>query len=357
VLPAHYSKFAAAQQIPSDAAFLLSVLKDGRIRLSAFIPRQVEILDFGECALPVNKNDGDIIDISLSADGWLSVLFASGSWYSHALSFSPSPPTSGQKLQISSPAAAIHLSPSAVSSLGSEISSGATSISALNTSHVLLAAVSRQSKIQLLIWDLQYGVVVASHAMSLPSALADDPSVTIKLVEATDSQALVLLSGEVRCIVLVAPFTVPAQSTISAAMGRAKASEAYLTLASSFDVESNVMSSTNKDLLRTLGSAADSKTFETAFFNWVRAEKDSPAVQGDLREVPLLGTTFVKAVLDLMFSSGPGQKTKTPRIYSPKAVQYLLERRVVSSTMIDGHLLQALQSKKDLVKTEIYLLC
>ncbi|EIN11073.1 hypothetical protein PUNSTDRAFT_142926 [Punctularia strigosozonata HHB-11173 SS5] len=347
VLATQSCTFAVTQHVLPDSFLLISILQDKRVRVSVFTPEQGEIVGVGEYTLPADKSEGDIIDASCSNSEWLSVLFASGAWHSYELSFSYAPSTPSDSLQMFQAASTIYLSPRAVSPPSTTLRPHATSLLALNTSHVLLASASHQCEVQLLLWDLQYGVLVASHVMPLPSAFVEDSNVVVELVQATESQALLLLSGETRSSALVVPFAVPAQSTIAAVIGRAETSEPYLTSTEKLESHGSDVSEPYAEQLRLFGGAADAKSFETSFFNWVRAEKD--AAQGDLREVPQLGSNFVKKVVHMMLSSGQGKTkaTRSPRIYSPKVMQYLLERRVISSTMVEGGLLTALRTKRD----------
>jgi gephyrin len=163
---------------------------------------------------------------------------------------------------------------------------------ALSESHVLLAALTKQPtpEIVLLVWDLQYSVLLASHLMVVPSTLfySKDAGIKLDLVPAaSSSQALLVLSPSSsskttettspRSTVLVVPLAVPATSTIANAMGRANDGLPWLA-------QSNPAPSTtspaddeagHEKLLRAMRTALEQnneKMANEAFFKWERDE-------------------------------------------------------------------------------------
>ena len=152
-------------------------------------------------------------------------------WNSYRLS-SESP------THLSSP---IHLSGFSFLSTSSEYS---VSLLALTSSHVLLAAVASQ-EINLLLWDLQFSVLLSSHTLSVPSALSSSQlhirlfpgsQTTTKNQTYVAGQAILILSSiptqdsstKSTSVILVVPYSVPATSTIAAALGRGGASKKWL---------------------------------------------------------------------------------------------------------------------------------
>ena len=242
------------------------------------------------------------------------------------------------------------------------------SILALTSSHVLLASMPyNQSEIVLLIWDMQYGIVLAEHRFPCPSHLhhGQQRGVAMELVASgSPDQALLVLHPAVSkhdharaASVLVVPYVVPKTSTIANALGRAAASQQWI---------------------RTEGESRKRHAAPTRNFSGVtplqeRALKAMLAAQhsGDLAEVqkqwkdylkavpnpsvqPALGHLFVKHVLDLVFlvptsgKDGAAQaNASTP--YARDTVKYLLERRAVSAAMVGGGLIPALMARKDWV--------
>jgi len=118
------------------------------------------------------------------------------------------------------------------------------SLLALTSSHVLLAAVASQ-EINLLLWDLQFSVLLSSHTLSVPSALSSS-QLHIRLLPGSQTttknktyvagQAILILSSiptqdsstKSTSVLLIVPYSVPATSTIAAAMGRGGAGRKWL---------------------------------------------------------------------------------------------------------------------------------
>lgn len=167
------------------------------------------------------------------------------------------------------------------------------SILGLNSSYVLLAGVTKDSnaEIALLLWDIQYGVLLHSHSLPIPSTLdGDSLSFSAKLVQGSSTQALLLLSPvapktkhtQLRTTVLVAPFSVPETSRLANALGRAKAGAAWLVsedLSSTPSPDSTQaeISKSQNDLLQRLQELVEEEKMEDAdniFFNWVRANTE-----------------------------------------------------------------------------------
>lgn len=88
---------------------------------------------------------------------------------------------------------------------------------------------------------------------------------------------------------------------------------------------------------------------DEAFFDWLKqAEMTLPnASEGAPKNEVQLGYKFVRDILGILFRQPKGATENIP--YSAKAVKYLLERRAVSSGMVDGGLLPALRLRKDWV--------
>ncbi len=115
------------------------------------------------------------------------------------------------------------------------------SLLALTSSHVLLAAVAAR-EITILLWDVQFSVLLASHTLSIPSILSAS-TLHIRLVQGVQNeskdhtqvlgQAILILSSETgdkktTSLLLVVPYSVPTASTIAGAMGRGSAGKKWL---------------------------------------------------------------------------------------------------------------------------------
>ena len=169
---------------------------------------------------------------------------------------------------------------------------------ALGSSFALLCGGLAQSQdIVVLLWDLRYSVVLASHHFPIPTSLtASKASIYLELVPASHTQVLLSLStrpqgktSKLRSTVYVIPVTVPETSTIAAAMGRASGSAKWLA-APNGGPSSVSFSSDRHNLLNKLRSTIrqnDPEAADFAFFNWLE-NKSGTAVGADVRLVCLL---------------------------------------------------------------------
>lgn len=282
------------------------------------------------------------------------------------------------------------------------------SILSLGSSHVLLASISAgpTSEIVLLLWDLQYNVLLASHSFALPSTLSRSKQhgIDIKLVGGHPSNSNVILvlspaqssSGLANGLtsessegpkssissVLVVPVTVPLCSTLANAMGRATAGAKWIALPASipqpndlsaFPIPENLEVRASKVLRQVAHelSQKDIDTADAAFFKWVASEEHEKASRNPAkrkfirrlegmdeeereRDAKLeLKYDFVKTLLALVFWAAQERKGRTSAKvefpYSPKIVRFLLERGAVCDGMVEGGLLGALKAQKDWV--------
>ncbi|THG96364.1 hypothetical protein EW026_g5455 [Hermanssonia centrifuga] len=254
------------------------------------------------------------------------------------------------------------------------------SLLSVGSSHVLLAssAVGPTHEITLLLWDLQYSVVLASHVITIPSTVHRSKRHGISLhfggAEPDLSQALLVLSpgsqpsltngdsgarsaadsAAQKSSVLVVPFSVPPTSTIANALGRAPASNKWISPSKSRDSQSSAggVNDAQDKVLKAMSAAMDSKRIQgadEAFFAWVseaQAKVDSAnAAPKKLAAKLPLGHQFVKRVLEVVLRSPKNPDADI--LYSPKVVRYLLEKRLVSAGMVPGGLFSALRLRKD----------
>ncbi|KAF8883188.1 hypothetical protein CPB84DRAFT_193080 [Gymnopilus junonius] len=300
----------------------------------------------------ISVDSEKISSVSCSRTGVLSILTIDGLWNSYQLNSKLTTPPE----QLSPP---LHLSGF---SFLSEPSTLPVSLLALSSSHVLLAAVASQ-EITLLLWDLQFSVLLSSHTFAIPSALSSSP-LHIRLVSGVDSptktaaqidgQAILILSSipakdsnKTVSVLVAVPYTVPVVSTIAAAMGRGDAGKKWLQAPE----EKKEMSADEKarlKLVTTMRSAMQSgrpQGASAAFTKWA-PKNDEPATSD-------LDYNFVKEVLNIVLglSSEPKPNTVSTGAgsYSPEVVRYLLEHRVVCSNMVPTSkgLLGALRARDD----------
>ena len=242
--------------------------------------------------------------------------------------------------------------------------SRAVSILSLGASLVLLCGrVTHSQDLVLLLWDLRYSVVLASHRFSIPAKLSTlKGNVSLELIPASNSQALLWVSSEpldkaqkASSAVLVVPVTAPATSTIANAMGRASSSAKWLAKSDTLPHDDSPIVSFDpdrRDLLAKLKSAIqqnDPKAADSAFFEWLENKSGSVSTLGpkSIKQAdPLFGREFVREILSISLQSP--SKSASP-LYPVKTVHHLLENGVVSASMLSQSLLGLLAERKDWV--------
>lgn len=296
------------------------------------------------------------------------VTVQNGFWYSYKLdaadatSISMSP--GAEKLQLTS-----------LSFAASPNASSETSLISLGSSHVLLAGITAGSirEIVLLLWDIQYSVLLASHTLPIPSTISQSKDVAIRLqLSLAKSHALLSLSpylasttrksllgpSTLRSSVLGIPFTVPAASTIANAMGRGASGDRWLKRPSLDD--GTELGEARFQALESMRSAMEKgqlKAANDAFFGWIDKQKacgeivdnevhlSPPSVFATSQTTHLLyqalSYQFVQRVLFAVLQPS--------KLHSSEVVQYLLQSGSISSNMVEGGLLAALRSKADWV--------
>ena len=234
----------------------------------------------------------------------------------------------------------------------------------LGSSLVLLcSAIAQSQDLILLLWDLRYSVVLASHRFSIPAKLSTSKgSVSLELVPALNTQVLLSVSSglltkapKTCSAVLAVPVTAPATSTIANAMGRALSSAKWLSKSGALSnghVPHAPFDSDRRDLLDKLKTALRKnhpEAADSAFFEWLKTRLDPAAAvdtqhieQGDI----IFGHEFVREILDIIFQS-PSKSAVA--MYPAKIVYHLLEKRVLSAGMLSQSLLGLLVERKDWV--------
>ncbi len=164
----------------------------------------------------------------------------------------------------------------------------AVSTLSLGSSFALLCGGLAQSQdLVVLLWDLRYSVVLASHRLPIPSNLtASKAGISLKLIPASNTQVLLSLSSrhqgkssKSRSAIFVIPTIVPATSTIATAMGRASSSAKWL-VAPNGEPLSVSFSSERHDLLNKLRSTIrlnGPEAADSAFFEWLESRSGSVA--------------------------------------------------------------------------------
>ncbi|KAH9482205.1 hypothetical protein JR316_0004300 [Psilocybe cubensis] len=305
-----------------------------------------------------------IVNLSCSETGILSVLCTDGSLSSYRL---PSGPSSSPA-ELSPPLRLTNLS------FISQPSRYTSSILSLTSSHVLLAAVATQ-EVVLLLWDLQFSVLLASHSLPIPTTL-NSSALHVRLVQGSQTltktetqaigQAILILSSmpssdssesknnKTSSVLVVVPYSVPVQSTIAAAMGKGDAGSKWLRVPGeeATAAQQSPEEKAKAKLLSTMRTAMQGgrpQAAVAAFMKW------APKPETDKNVASTLEYNFVKELLSIvLLDLSPGTKP-TPGNYQPDVVRYLLEQRVVCSAMIStpGGLLGALRARDDWTSIEL----
>ena len=246
----------------------------------------------------------------------------------------------------------------------SHSSSRAISMLSIGSSLVLLCSGITQSQdLVLLLWDLRYSVVLASHRFSTPAKISTSKgSVSLRLIPALNTLVLLSVSSGLptktskpSSAVLAVPVMAPATSKIANAMGRASSSAKWLAKS---DVLSNghvpyaPFDSDRRELFDKLKAALrqnNPEAADSAFFEWLENRSSSTVAvdtqyteQGDI----LLGHEFVREILNIILQSPP---KSAAALYPAKTVHHLLENHVLSASMLSRGLLGILAERKDWV--------
>ncbi|RPD66864.1 hypothetical protein L226DRAFT_549593 [Lentinus tigrinus ALCF2SS1-7] len=388
LFPAASCSFLPSYTTSSYRAVSVSFLRSGDVlRVSVVGVAEENVTYLGECVVPTEETE--ILDLSCSDAGFISILVPSGSWIALSLTTSPS-----SSLTVSEAAEPLRLQGLTFinAARASEVS-----LAALTSSHVLLSAVTTGSvpEIVLLLWDLRYGVLLAQQTISVPSTLPrpKKQGAMLRLVASSTTRStssafskasavnlniiLVLLpspdrdhqqaetGNAARSTVLVVPLTVPVIATIAAAMGKANAGARWVSMKSGRGQAQPArcapeMSTAARKALAEMKTAVDGSAngstirAETVFFEYVQQQgKGKGAAQGEEQSTPL-EYPFVQGVLELVLhapantqgSSAHG-KTQSAGAYSAKILRHLLESRTVSSSMVEGGVLPALAARND----------
>ncbi|EJD01356.1 uncharacterized protein FOMMEDRAFT_147908 [Fomitiporia mediterranea MF3/22] len=377
--PRRDCRFIPGENQPNGSVLVVFVEDNANIFLQSFVLGPEEEMSISDpLELPL-ENAKDIIDISCSSVGNMSILTSNGTWMFYLLEVRDG------LTSISPGSSPLQLRSLTFTSGSSNKVAGQVSLLSLRSSFVLLAGITSK-EIALLLWDIQYGVLLHSVMLPIPAGLENSANaLSVHLSPGSTSQAILVLSptstntkrnSQFRSNVWLVPFSVPERSTIALAMGKAAQGSPWLA--------SNDLHSPSKDgesqgkeaMLRDLREAVEMEQWETAndvFFNWLKrhepkAQNQDPShaaadgtatneqrdvemtegevVKGqDSKRPPLksiLDHAFVARILSIILQS-EGQK----KHYSPKIVRCLVTRYLVSHSMVACGLLQVLVELND----------
>ncbi|KAF9236212.1 hypothetical protein BU15DRAFT_50422 [Melanogaster broomeanus] len=306
-----------------------------------------KIVHVDDCELPIaNSNSGvdtSIIGLTCSPSGVLSFIDSRGVWATYQLSCLNSSllaTTVSENLTLRRFAIPRKKRPQAGTGL---------SIVSLGSSLVLLAAlIDKTQDIALQIWDLRYGVLLASQGMPTPSSLH---SPHFSLSVADNGQVLLTLSasqthnknqGSPRSSVYVVPVDPRLKSTLAAALGKSASTAEWLVPKTpdsrepaQHDEETSLLSAMEASLRKKKPQSADE-----AFFTWVKSNPVRPHRQSTKL---IFGHEFVKKIVNIILPP----ELPTDYQYSPRIMRYLLENRFVTSIMLKGKLITTLRERGD----------
>ncbi|KZT66048.1 hypothetical protein DAEQUDRAFT_813894 [Daedalea quercina L-15889] len=370
IFPRRTCAFLPTQTLPSGVVSV-SVLQQNSnalVSISA-VDTQGHAHSLGSCTIPLGE--ADVVDVSFSAAGCLTVLTRSGRWSFYRLTVS-----SSSTLSVSPLCSPIHLASLSFLPSGARSASHAHEISllALTSSHVLLAGITvSQPEMVLLLWDTQYGVLLAEQRFPCPSHLhrGKERGVHMELVASSSAaepnQALLVLhpadaksqdSEDPRATsVLVVPLSVPKTSTIANALGRATIGQAWLRSEADgsqsrkgvhLTLDIGGLEPEQVKTLEAMLKAQEKGRTEQAERHWAGYLEGASGLEAG----PPLGHLFVKQLLSVLFLVPPSGRegaaqanAATP--YARNAVKYLLERKAVSDAMVEGGLVPALMARND----------
>ena len=223
----------------------------------------------------------------------------------------------------------------------------------------------------LLLCDLQFSVLLASHVLSIPSTLSSSLYIQLVLGPQTLTKTHVQVTGQVLLILSSLPpgkdkekasakhkstsvffvilYTVPSTATISTALGLGGASDKWLCGLDdqNSSIKPTAAETSRTKLLTTIRSAVEggrSQAAAAAFIKWVSQDGDEES--SDINRGPkpalsrLLEYNFVKELLNIILLRMQPNSNVTAAgaasAYSPEIIRYLLEKQVVCSAMIEG---------------------
>ncbi|KAL0950072.1 hypothetical protein HGRIS_010076 [Hohenbuehelia grisea] len=363
VLPRQECSFLPSRTAPSQGVIVVSVSCAGsalHIQVTA-MDEHFSIVELGN--FPLSTTLTEFVSASLSGSGFLTIISQDGSWLSYSLE-SPN----SERLELNLSADSLQLtSLSFISTKSPNTSSKEVAILSLGSSHVILAGITKSPsrEVVLLLWDLQYGIVLALHSLPIPPHMSLSKEIAINMqLESAGSHVILALSptpagrdqkaktgstsSSLKSSLLVAPVTVPSTSTIANAMGRTELGAKWLASPSTTDSATIGIDSAHAKVLDSMRLAMEQnlpQAANEAFFGWQKAEQPpSQDKESKSQSVPVpLPYSFVRKLLAIILQ--PSKPANTA--YSSEVLRYLLKRKAISSNMLKGNLLATLRLRGD----------
>ncbi|KAF9226831.1 hypothetical protein BS17DRAFT_800784 [Gyrodon lividus] len=340
VFPRNLCSFVQEDSAPSISAAVICCHTGTTIHLRLVLLGEGIVL-LGACDLLIASSTGDagtsILGLTCSPSGVLSFIDSRGVWATYQLSYSNS------SLLATIVSENLRLRRFAILKKKKSPGTGLSVVS-LGSCLVLLAAlVDGEQDISLQLWDLRYGVLLASQTMPTPSSL---PSPHFSLSVADDHQVLLTLSpsqphhktqgSPSRSSIYVVPVDPRLKSSLATALGKSASTAEWLVPKTpdaqepeKYDGETKLVSAIEASIRKKKAQRADE-----AFFTWVKSR--SP-------DEPTFGHEFVKRIVNIILPPEP----PTDYQYSPRIMRYLLENGFVTSIMLKGKLVTTLRERGD----------
>ncbi|KAH7912953.1 hypothetical protein BJ138DRAFT_1003417 [Hygrophoropsis aurantiaca] len=311
------------------------------------------LVPIGNCELPIHagqKRDeqSSVTCLSCSSSGTISFIDGSAEWTTY-------------HLDASSGSLTANFAGTPISLSLTSLHGGSASLLSLGQSLVLLAASMKAapSEVALLLWDLQFGVVVASNTIAIPPPLSHIKvaNLHITLTSTDRNQVLLTLSPKktpdksktFRSSVYVIPLASNIKTSLAQAMGKAASTKQWLTnpIGGSKSLGEKDSDDGRASLIRTISSFLSRnkcQLADNAFFKWSNPLSQKPGEDEHAHKRFVYGFDFVKTILNLVLQrKSSGSFTSC----SSKIIQHLLQQGEVKANMIEGGLLIALQSCGD----------
>lgn len=361
--------FLPPRENPPDTIIIFCSSSDSTLLLSIVSVTGKDMIIIGKNQVSTShgvsgrKTQQHVIALSCGPCGVLSYINESHTWAAYQLEINSS---STSITQIGET-----LSLGQISRLNAHSFGRGICLLSLSSSLVLLTTTTGtpSSEIAVLLWDMRYGVVLASQAIPIPSALA--PSIklgiSMSLLLADAGQVLLTLcpanvsttapstsESPYRSTVYIIPLDPNLKSTIAGAIRKSPATSEWLALNPKTEKLANndPRSTLLVDMANHLQHKEPHKADE-AFFRWVKENTSasgpsssnvlSTSTPDGTASEALYGYSFVKELLGLFFAK---ESTGKPQ-YSPRVTRHLIESRVISAGMVDGRLLTALKQHGD----------
>ncbi|KIJ20517.1 hypothetical protein PAXINDRAFT_96702, partial [Paxillus involutus ATCC 200175] len=297
-----------------------------------------EIVLVGACELSIAGATSDtcVLGLTCSPSGVLSFIDIRGVWATYQLSCSSS------SLAATALSENLKLRRFTILRNRKRLAGDGLVTVSLGSSLVLLAAlVEGTEDITLQLWDLRYGVVLATREMPAPSVPSPHFSLSV-----ADGQVLLTSTPSLppsknpgsppRSSIHVIPVDPHLKSSLAAALGKS-ASTAEWLVPKIPDAKEPAEDDGKAKLISAIEtSICDKKTqkADQAFFAWVKSHPS---------DVFIFGHEFVKKIVSIVLPLEP----RTDHQYSPRIMRYLLEKGFVTNIMLEGKLLTTLRARGD----------